>query len=201
MALIDVNQKADIRAVLGAPGTGKSHYTKAEMAKAKRLAVWDIEGEYSDVPLVKLSDLPGVLHRAGKGPFRVRVVPVMEEKKRVAQFNLFCQTLMAIGDVLMVAEELRFVTMPSRAPEWWAAITLRGRKRGIRVIGTSQRPASIDKDFLGSATIIRCGALNYPEDRVAVAKVMSITPDKIAELTGHEAILWHRDKPKTGRKA
>lgn len=192
MSKIDVAQAADIRAVLGAPGTGKSQYTKAELAKAKRALVWDLEDEYTDIEAVRIRDLPARLHRAGKGTFKVRVVASTDAAIRQVEFDLVCRTVMAIGNLLFVAEELRFVTQPSKAPAGWAAITLRGRKRGIKVIGTSQRPASIDKDFLGSATLIRTGALNYPADRKAVADVMGIDLADIEKLEGHRAILWTR---------
>lgn len=191
MAKIDVNQKADIRAVMGAPGTGKSHYTKAEIEAAKRVIVWDLEDEYplESVPLTKLAHR---IHGAGEGGFKIRFVPSTDQVIRQTEFDLVCRMIMAVGNLLFVAEELRFVTQPSKAPAGWAAITLRGRKRGVRVIGTSQRPASIDKDFLGSATLIRCGALNYPADRSAVAAVMGIDPEEIANLSGHQAVLWTR---------
>lgn len=199
MSKIDVSQKADIRAVMGAPGTGKSHYVKAEMKAARRLLVWDLEDEYTDIQAVTVAQLPATLHQAGQGAFAVRVIPSTDAGQRAAQFDLVCRTAMAIGKLLFVAEELRFVTQPSKAPAGWAGITLRGRKRGVRVIGTSQRPASIDKDFLGSATLIRCGALNYPEDRRAVAAVMGIDAGQIEKLEGFQAILWTRT-PRTVRK-
>lgn len=192
MTKVDVTQKADIRCVLGAPGTGKSHYTKAEMHKARRLLVWDLEDEYTEIEAVTVQDLARRLHRAGAGAFQVRVIPSTDAAKRMVEFDLVCRAVMAVGKVTFVAEELRFVTQPSKAPAGWAAITLRGRKRGVKVIGTSQRPASIDKDFLGSATLIRCGALNYPEDRKAVAAVCGIDPAEIEKLEGHRAILWTR---------
>lgn len=191
MAEINVNQAADIRAVMGAPGTGKSHYTKAEIARAKRVLIWDLEDEYSEEK-ISLADLAPMLHKVGNGGFKWRVVPSTDAAKRQIEFDLFCRMAMAVGNMLLVVEELRFVTQPSKAPAGWAGITLRGRKRGIRVIGTSQRPASIDKDFLGSATLIRCGALNYPEDRKAVAVVMGTTPEEVAKLTGYQALLWTR---------
>lgn len=189
---IDVTQKADIRAVLGAPGTGKSHYLKAELAKEKRVLVWDMEDEYTDIPAVSLAQLPAALHRAGQGPFRFRVIPAADAAIRQVEFDLFCRTAMAVGKLMLLAEELRFVTQPSKAPAGWASVTLRGRKRGVKVIGASQRPASIDKDFLGGATLIRCGALGYPEDRKAVAAVMGIDAALIEKLEGFEVIEWQR---------
>lgn len=199
MSKINVNQKADIRAIMGAPGTGKSHYTKAEISKAKCVLIWDLEDEYTDVPALSLAQLPHQLHQGKSGGFKVRFVPSTDANKRQIEFDLFCRTAMAIGDLLLIVEELRFVTQPSKAPAGWAGVTLRGRKRGVRVIGTSQRPASIDKDFLGSATLIRCGALNYPEDRKAVAMVMGIDPEEVASLSGFSAILWTRTPRKVSR--
>lgn len=192
MAVINVNHAADIRAVMGASGTGKSHYVKPEVAKAKRVLVWDMESEYDDVSAVRLADLPAMLHRAGKGAIKLRIVPSDDPKKRQVEFDIFCRTAMAIGNLLIVAEELRFVTEPGRAPIGWSGINLRGRKRGVKVIGTSQRPASIDKDFLSNATFIRCGALGFPPDRSAVAAVMGIDAALIEQLEGYEAITWQR---------
>lgn len=192
MTKVDVTQKADIRCFLGAPGTGKSHATKAEIKKARRCLVWDLEDEYTDLEAVTIAGLPRRLHQAGAEAFKLRVIPSTDAAKRQVEFDLVCRTIMAIGKMTFVAEELRFVTQPSKAPAGWAAITLRGRKRGVKVIGTSQRPASIDKDFLGSATLIRCGALNYPEDRTAVARVMGIPEMAIAALEGYEVIEWTR---------
>lgn len=190
MTRIDVTHAADIRAIMGASGTGKSHYTKAELKKAKRALVWDMEDEYEELHSVSLSELPQLL--ASKKVFKSRFVPSPDAKKRDKQFDLFCRIALASGNCLVIVEELRFVTEPSRAPEGWAGITLRGRKRGIKVIGTSQRPASIDKDFLSNATFVRCGALGFPNDRSAVSAVIGCSPGEIEVLTEFEAINWTR---------
>lgn len=199
MSRVDVSHAADIRAVLGASGTGKSHYVKAELARAKRALVWDMEDEYSDLPALPLAELPAAL-ASSKGA-KLRFVPSTDAAARARQFDLFCRIAMAVGNLTLLVEELRFVTQPSKAPAGWAGVTLRGRKRGLRVLGTSQRPASIDKDFLSNATLIRCGALGYPADRAAVAAVMGCDPAEIAALTGHQALLWTRTPRKIIRTA
>lgn len=191
MTGVDVTQRADIRAVLGATGTGKSHYVKAQLAKARRLLVWDIEDEYRDLPAVQLNELLPLMH-GGKKPGRYRFICSGDAATRAKQFDIFCRLAFNLGNVLVVVEELRFVTMPSRAPEGWALLTLRGRKRGVKIIGTSQRPAQIDKDFLGNCTLIRCGALEYPADRAAVAPVLRCRVEDIAALSGHRFIEWKR---------
>lgn len=187
---VDVSQAADIQAVLGASGTGKSHYVKGAIAKDRRLLVWDIEDEYPDLPALSLSQLPQAF--AGRKPCRAKFICSADGSTRAREFDLFCRIAFAAGNLRLVAEELRFVTTASRAPDGWAAITLRGRKRGIRTIGTSQRPAQIDKDFLGNCTLIRCGALEYPEDRKAVAPILRASLDEIAALSGFRALEYRR---------
>jgi DNA helicase HerA-like ATPase len=189
MSRVDVTNVADVRAVLGSTGTGKSHYVKAQMGKARRLLVWDIEDEY-DLPALPLSAIAA--HLVGRKPGRYKFVCSGDAGTRARQFDLFCRLAFELGNVLVVVEELRFVTLASRAPEGWAMLTLRGRKRGIKIIGTSQRPAQIDKDFLGNCNYVRCGALEYPEDRKAVAPVLRCSVDDIAALTGYRCLEWRR---------
>jgi hypothetical protein len=190
MTAVDVTQAADIQAVLGASGTGKSHYVKAAIRKDRRLLVWDIEDEYPDLPALSLRDLPRAF--AGRKPMRAKFICSADGSARAREFDLFCRIAFACGNLRLVVEELRFVTMPSRSPDGWASITLRGRKRGIKTIGTSQRPAQIDKDFLGNCTFIRCGALEYPDDRKAVAPILRCSLDEIAALKGFAALEYRR---------
>lgn len=190
MTLVDVTHRPDIQAIMGASGTGKSHYVKKLIARDRRLLVWDMENEYPDLPALKLSELPAAY--AGKKPRRARFVCSMDVKQRGAEFNLFCMIAFQAGNLRLLVEELRFVTTPSRAPEGWAACTLRGRKRGLKVVGTSQRPAQIDKDFLSNATYVRCGALEYPDDRKAVAPILRCSVDQIAALSGFQTLEYRR---------
>ena len=190
MSKVDVSLAADIQAVMGASGTGKSHYVKKLIARDRRLLVWDIEDEYPDLPALALSELPAAF--AGKKPRRARFVCAADGATRARQFDLFCRIAFAAGNLRLVVEELRFVTTASRAPDGWSAITLRGRKRGIRTIGTSQRPAQIDKDFLGNCTLLRVGALEYPEDRKAVAPILRRSLEEIAALSGYQALEYRR---------
>lgn len=200
MAVIDVSHAADIRAIMGASGTGKSHYLRAEMRKARRLAVWDLEDEHTSIRAVTLAQLPRLL-ATGKA-IKLRFVPSTDSKRMAVEFDLFCRIVAAAGNLTVVVEELRFVTQASRAPEGWAFITLRGRKRGLVVIGTSQRPAQIDKDFLSNATLIRVGALEYEPDRKAILTTIGNDPlvqTALAKLTGHQALIWTRKTRKVTR--
>lgn len=175
--------KASIVAVLGASGSGKSEWVKRRLEKSKprRLLVWDAMREYGDgTELTADIIIELAKHRAG--PVKLVFHPASDGDQRVKQFSIFCAAALRAGNLTMLVEELRFVTTPSRAPLKWAEVCLTGRHRGLSVIGTSQRPASIDKDFLGNATLIHAGRLVYPEDVRAVSKAMQVDESRIAGL-------------------
>lgn len=195
------SNQASITAVLGASGSGKSTFIKRTIAKDKpaRLLVWDPMHEYGALGTVtsRLSDLVDAMGKAGKGgKFALVFQPTFDEKTRAKQFNTVCRLAMAAGKLTFVVEELRFVTTPSRAPEGWARVTMTGRHVGLRVLGASQRPASIDKDFLGNCTSIRSGRLAYPEDVTAVAKAMRVPAAQIDALKPLE---WIEKNMATGK--
>ncbi len=91
----------------------------------------------------------------------------------------------------VVAEELNKVTTPSRAPAPWRELTSRGRHRGIHIIGVSQRPASVDKDFFGMVTEIYAGRLTYDRDRRALAPVIGdAKAASLATMADRKQIHW-----------
>lgn len=175
--------QAFIMAVLGASGSGKSTSVKRMLnPKPARLMVFDTMREYAHVGMVFTEIGPMIDAIAKQRRFAVVFQPSSDPKVREKQFSMFCAIALVAGNLTMIVEELRFLTTPSRAPLKWAEVTLTGRHKGLRVIGTSQRPASIDKDFLGNCTRIRTGRLVYPEDRRAVAKAMQVDENELATL-------------------
>lgn len=176
---MSVTNKAYIMAVLGASGSGKSTFIKREISRGHpRLLIWDMLGEYEGAASDKVADILSAL-RAKK--FRAVFRPSSDPKVRGQQFDLVCRAALAAGNLSFVVEELRFVTTPSRAPLGWAQVCLTGRHKGLKVYGLSQRPASIDKDFLGNCTRIRTGRLAYAADVKAVAAATG-NADRIAAL-------------------
>lgn len=187
---------ASIVAVLGASGSGKSAWIKRQIAKAPRLLIWDAMHEYGAHGQVvnELGRLCEIL--SSEKRFAVVFQPVPDTAKRQQQFDLLCRIALATGNLMLVVEELRFVTKPSRAPVGWAQVCLTGRHKGLRVIGASQRPASIDKDFLGNATMIHCGRLVYPEDVRAVSRAGGIPEAAIQAL---KPLDWIEKDMQTGK--
>lgn len=187
---------ASIVAVFGASGSGKSAWIKRQMAKSRRTVIWDAMAEYGahGVVVKELARMAETMVKEKQ--FSIVFQPVTDTAKRAQQFDLFCRLALAAGNLLLVVEELRFVTTPSRAPVGWAQCCLTGRHKGLKIIGASQRPASIDKDFLGNATIIHCGRLVYPEDARAIIKAGGI-PE--AELASLKPLDWVEKDMTTGK--
>ncbi len=176
-------------AVMGSSGSGKSTFVKRllQANKPKRLMIWDPMVEYTADVFTVCDTLGQVLEACcpksqSRKTFRIVFRPSPSDKTRAKQFDVFCGIALAMGNLTLIVEELRFVTRPSYAPTRWAQVSMQGRHHGLSVVGTSQRPASIDKDFLGNCTRIRTGRLAYPEDVKAVAKAMQCAEADIAAL-------------------
>lgn len=198
----NVKNNASILAVMGAPGSGKSSWIKQQLKKSKppRLMIWDTMQEYSEFGQItgKPTELTQIVSAAGKkGRFAVVFHPSMDSKIRARQFDIFCKLALAAGNLTMLNEELKFVTKPGWAPLAWSQVNLTGRHKGLKIIGTSQRPASIDKDFLFNATFIHTGRL-LSDDITSVAKAMQI-PE--SELEGLQPLQYVEKNMQTGQKS
>jgi len=155
-------EQADIIAIFGGSGSGKSFRFRNLTKHDKRLVVWDSMSEYDELAAINgdIRLLLGVLSRKKK--FRIAFRPDFENFDE--QFRQFCKLVYAVGNMTVGIEELNEVTKPSYAPPHWRSLTSRGRHRGLHIRGMSQRPASVDKDFIGNATEIYAGRLPYAPD-------------------------------------
>lgn len=199
-AAYGVAAKAHIEAVLGASGSGKSSYVKRlmERAKPRRLIVFDPENEWSAFGTVttRVEDVLAGFKAAGQdGACRVVFVPSPVPEIAVRQFDAVCRIAFHAERLTFIVDELKSVTTPSRSPVGWGMLTGRGRKRAIVMYGLSQRPASIDKDFLGNCNYVRAGRLTYIEDQRAVARVLGV---KEADIGALPDLGWIRRDMATG---
>lgn len=190
---MSVLNKPMIEAYIGASGSGKGvSLNRRLIALApSRLLVWDPRDEYGKVGR-KITTLPALVAAfkdAGSGPIQVRYVPG-SAMALAAAFALVCALAFEVGDLVFLAEELSDVTTASQAPAAWRRCITQGRHRKLHVLGAAQRPALIDKTFLGNCTYIRCFTLRYAEDRAAMAKALDVP---LADVTALETV-------ETGRK-
>lgn len=181
---MDNSNRPDIRAYIGATGSGKGVSIREHLEREKplRLLVWDPLNEYSK--FAKPVRTLGEVARAAKAArFAVAFNPGANLKEFAAKFAMFCRIAFAAGNLKLLVEELADVTGPSFAPLEWRRCTTQGRHRGLQIVAASQRPAQVDKQFLGGCTYIRCFTLRYPADRQAMAGAMDVPLPDIASLS------------------
>lgn len=178
------SNRPDVRAYIGATGSGKGVSIREHLYESKpsRLIVWDPLGEYSEFVTITTGNLADVSRLLAGKSFRVAYWPGNDPDKYRERFDLFCRMAFAAGNCTMLVEELADVTTPSYAPQPWRRCTTQGRHRGLRIIAASQRPAQVDKQFLGGCTYIRCFTLRYPADRTAMSSCMDVPASDVAKL-------------------
>lgn len=178
------SNRPDIRAYIGATGSGKGVSLRAHL-KAERPArflAWDPLGEYGEFVTATTDKLEVVARMAAQGNFKVAYYPGPDPTKYKEKFEMFCRIAFAAGNLTLLIEELSDVTKPSYAPLMWRRCTKQGRHRGLRIIAATQRPADVDKNFFGGCTYIRCFTLRYSDDEKAMAAVMKVPLAEIQEL-------------------
>ena len=184
------NSKPEILAALGARGTGKTAWAtrQAHYVKAPRLAVWDLMREAAHAPLQSTENLPEFVRWLKAPRFRVAFRPSTDDELRERQFEVWCRACLLAGHLTAHVEELAFVTKPHKAPPAWRRMILLGRHEPhvLTIIGTSQRPAQVDKDFLGNADILHVGRL-IGADAEGPARILGV---KAAELENLPDLHW-----------
>lgn len=185
---------AHIVAVIGASGTGKSSYIKGELLKRqKKILVWsplELTDNYGaliggQVFTGRISDMVKAIKAGEK---KLVCVPTGKDTDVKKQFDMFCRIAWELEGWCVLVEELSRVTMPSWAPPAWKNLSTAGRHRGLTIIGTSQRPAQIDKDFLGNCTEIRCYRVNYDADAKVMADALGLRADYRQGARGAEKV-------------
>lgn len=181
------HHNANVWAILGASGTGKSEFIKRWLAETQpaRLLIWDYKGEYSRFAKSarSIAALANACINAGAaGPLQARYRPTGDDDETERSFGQFCRIAYHWQNACVLVEELSVVTSPSFAPQSWRVLCVMGRDRGLHVVGASQFPAQIDKSFLGNATLIHSGGLRTEPHRKAVAIELDIKPDELRLL-------------------
>ena len=178
---------AECIAVLGARGSGKSTWFAQllEKRRPKRLGLWDVKREHG---IDGTTDLAQFIRTLKGRTWRIAFFPTMtDSKRRAIEFDLWCLAMYRAKHCFAGVEELAFVTRPSWAPEGWRTLSLLGRDENpdggnVTVAATSQRPASVDKDFIGNATLLHCGRLPYAADAEKVARTLGVPAGELMTL-------------------
>ena len=181
---IDVMRKCEHEAVFGGSGTGKSYYVKTRVKQWNRALIWDPDDEYGDIPNIRTcTKASQVIELMSASDARIRFVPqAMDSKTLEKCFEFMSLAAFIWTQCLYVGEELADVTTPSKAANGWGTVLRRGRKRGVKVMGVSQRPAESDKTIFTQAKTIRCGRLDGEGDIARIAANMRVPKEMISQL-------------------
>lgn len=186
---------AKIIAVIGASGSGKTKWVRAQLRKGKprRLVVWDCKptSNYSDMGQIftSLEELRQAMKAAGaKGELRAIFRPGTDMSALKAKFDLLAKLVFHWKNCTFVAEELATVTRPGWAPDGWLLCVTQGREEGLTLFGTAQRPALVDKTFIGNASLIHCGRLQGRNDRAVMADELDVPAEDLRNLKNLEWI-------------
>jgi len=204
-------QEARFIAIMGVTGCGKSTELKRRLGAKKRprTVIWSPKEKIDNyaalypgsVVVRTVSEVLQVVKVAGKrAGFHVVFVPTLERKKDAAMFDVVCKIAIAAENLTLIVEELHSVTTPSHAPHGWSLVNFMGRGCGVEVFGLSQRPASVDKAFMGSLSEIWCGELPHPPDQETVAKIIGCPVQDITALCGYKSIHKEMRTKKITRK-
>lgn len=179
--------KPRIRAYVGSTGSGKGVSVREFLRRDKpeRLIVWDAVAEWGELGRT-FQDLAAAIKAMQAPRFKVVYYPGPNAAKFADKFALFCRAVYAAGNCTVLVEELADVTTASHAPPAWRRLSTSGRHRGLQVIGCTQRPAFVDKAFLGGCTYIRCFTLREEADKKRMASALGTSYETIANLATTE---------------
>lgn len=200
------SQEAKIHAVMGSSGGGKTTHTKKLVMKRKhrRTIIWspkepadNYASWYSgSVVCTTATEVLDIVKAAGKrGAFHIVFRPTLNRAQDEKQFHVVCLIAFHAQNLLFIVDELHTVTRPGWACDGWSKLVMMGRGYGIEIWGLSQRPASMDKNFLGNASTVHTRRLSHPEDAKTVAKSLGVKPAEISALSG---FMWVERNNLTG---
>lgn len=171
--------------ISGASRSGKTAWTKAAVAKVKRLMAWDPEDQWAQLPgwskVTTRKQLADAMTKPG--PMKLAYVA---GGSLAEEFEFWAQCVMYAGRYVeplgAIAEELADVSTPSKAPPAWGMLIRRGLKRGITIYAISQRWAEADKTAVGNASEFILFRQSSGDDVRYLVRKARVPEDQLAGL-------------------
>jgi hypothetical protein len=191
--MIDTGGKRSL--ILGVSGSGKTFYFMNEvLPQLKRVIIFDPEEEFAELPgykvFEKLDAVNKYLTENWKNDFKIVFVPrynlAAYQLDQLSKIVWFMQEAYKIGKldkrISLVVDELQisFPLHPNTDYHWFPQLIGRGRKRGVNLIGITQRPAKIGPDFRGNLDRLISLKLSFPPDWKTLAEMVG--PDAVEKL-------------------
>ncbi len=173
--------------VAGKSGSGKTYFTKEIVKNMDRIIIFDPEEEYSDLKgfleVTTLQKVYDILYDNWDTTFKVAYVPPAGfEMEKLHEISLIIE---AVGEafkagkiketMLFVVDELNLsfpLTINTVKYFGFAKLASRGRKRGISLIGATQRLAEVATRFRGNIDRVAIFEMAQKMDIEAAAKMV-----------------------------
>lgn len=181
---------ADIRLCLGKSGSGKSTLARSWVKTAKRVLIFNPNGESDWEAGAHVTDSPAELVDlcATKGRVRICWNGVMTGGEGAFEWGNKCAW--AGEDFFVVWDEVdRFVT-PGQMPPIADNVVQAGRHRGLHVIACSRRPYRMNRTLSALATRMAVFRSTEPRDLRYFADLMGEAAKEIPTLRDYHALDW-----------
>lgn len=179
--------------VVGATGEGKSTFVRSFIDPVWRVVAYDPENEYSSLRSMTVDEFDARWREFRYGVVRQAVRPASGERERGVDgaHERFCQVVNRIAEaggseLLVVHEESSAYAGPSPGETypWLTHQVLRGRKRGLSMLLTTQHVHLVPSLYRANASRIIAYAVEGPKANAALEEVL-----------GEHAPLLHQLKP------
>ena len=180
------NKDAELIAVYGRRGTGKSTLTKGLLNNHGRVIVFDPRAEYAGRGWRQCRTLVAVRDAMAKkwaGSFKIAYVPPGGSEKQalsgLCSLIWQAQKPYEVGQdarkILLVIEEADLSLPVHQLPAGsrkQIEVCNQGRHMGIEAIAVTQRPAQLSLAFRGNAAVSYVFALAWEDDQMQISKMI-----------------------------
>ncbi len=170
--------------VCGASRSGKTSWVDREVARERRLLVWDVADEWAlRSRCRRVTSARDLAELVKPGAPAARIA--YHARPSPEAFDRFCRLAwvwLRVAPGALVVEELADVTHPGKAPPAWGEIVRKGLRYGPRIFALTQRPSESDKTAAGNATVIHVHRMARPADRAYVAQYLDLPAEEVAAL-------------------
>jgi len=196
-----MSMRADGKLVfsLGASRSGKSQFVLSQVQNAKRLLVWDVEGEYAAKYKLKVVEGKQALFDFVKNSNNDEQVAY---HGNIKDFDFFCRMAFIWGlkkEVTVVCEELAASTNAVKAGGHWGILVSRGLKYGNNIYAVVQRGQETDNSLMGNATIVNICRPNTIQDAEYIAGKFGLSLSDIPDAD-LEMLQRHKNRTLTKTK-
>lgn len=146
--------QTDLIFICAKRGFGKTTLSRTLQSAFPRVVVIDLMREYTDgecdYRVQNLQDFARVLIALTRNQvkcFRIVLQFDVERSDEQADFDVAMHLLYQFGNCMVVIEEIHHYMRGEWVPKWLRNAILVGRHRGLGIIATSQKPATVSKVF------------------------------------------------------